>query len=132
MARILVIDDEEDIRDVLTQILNRAGFQVDVASNGAEGIEQLRKAPTSVVLTDIIMPGNDGVIVIKEIRAEFPEVKIIAMSGGGNFGSDAYKPNAIKTMAYLAAAREAGADLVLSKPFDRQALLEAIRSVAQA
>ena len=129
MPRGLIIDDEEDIRDVLTDVLNRAGFEVDVASTGDEGIDKNRSKPVDVIVTDIIMPGKDGVAAIREIRKEFPDAKVIAISGGGNFGPNAYEPNAIKTTAYLAAADEAGADVILSKPFDREALMEAIRAL---
>ena len=126
MLRVLIIDDEEDIRDALYDVLSRAGFEVDVTSTGDEGIEKRRSEPADVIVTDIIMPGKDGVTTIREIRKEFPDAKIIAISGGGNFGSNLYEPNAIKTTAYLAAADEAGADVILPKPFDREALLEAI------
>jgi len=129
MPRVLIIDDEEDIRDVLSDVLNRAGFEVDVASTGDEGIDKLRSKPADVIVTDIIMPGRDGVATIRNIRKEFSDAKIIAISGGGNFGSNAYEPNAIKTTAYLAAAGDAGADVILSKPFDRKAFLEAIRAL---
>ncbi len=129
MPRVLIIDDEEDIRDVLTDVLSRAGFEVEVASTGDEGIDKLRSKPTDMIFTDIIMPGKDGVATIREIREEFPDAKIIAISGGGNFGSNDYEPNAIKTTAYLAAAGEAGADSILSKPFEREALMEAIRTL---
>jgi len=129
MPRVLIIDDEEDIRDVLYDVLNRAGFEVDVASMGDEGIDKLRSKPADVIVTDIIMPGKDGIATIREIRKEFPDAKIIAISGGGNFGPDAYEPNAIKTSAYLAAAGEAGADVILPKPFDREALMGAIRAI---
>jgi DNA-binding response OmpR family regulator len=129
MPRVLIIDDEEDIRDVIYEVLSRAGFEVDVASTGDEGIDKLRSKPADVVVTDIIMPGKDGVATVREISKEFPDTKIIAISGGGNFGPNAYEPNAIKTTAYLAAAREAGADVILPKPFDREALMEAIRAL---
>ena len=129
MPRVLIIDDEEDIRDALHDVLSRAGFEVDVSSTGDEGIDKLRSKPADVIVTDIIMPGKDGVATIREIRKEFPDAKIIAMSGGGNFGANAYEPNAIKTTAYLAAAGEAGADVILSKPFDREAFMEAIRAL---
>jgi len=129
MPRVLIIDDEEEIRDVLSAVLNRAGFEVDAASTGDEGIDKLRTKPTEVIVTDIIMPGKDGVATIKEIRKEFPDVKIIAISGGGNIGTNSYEPNAIKTTVYLAAAREAGADVILPKPFDRDALMKAIRTL---
>ena len=56
MPRVLIIDDEEDIRDVLTDVLNRAGFEVEVASTGDEGIDKLRSKPADMIVTDIIMP----------------------------------------------------------------------------
>ncbi|MFQ5549074.1 MAG: response regulator transcription factor [Woeseia sp.] len=129
MPRVLIIDDEEDIRDVLYDVLIHAGFDVNVASTGDEGIDELRSKPADVIVTDIIMPEKDGVTTIREIRKEFPDAKIIAISGGGNFGPDAYEPNAIKTSAYLAAADEAGADVILPKPFERKVLMEAIRAL---
>ncbi len=129
MLRVLIIDDEEDIRDVLYDVLNRAGFEIDVASTGEEGLDKLRSKPPDVIVTDIIMPGKDGIATIREIRKELPNAKIIAISGGGNLGPDAYEPNSIKTTAYLAAAGEAGADVILPKPFDREALMEAIRTL---
>lgn len=129
MPRVLIIDDEEDIRDVLYDVLIHAGFDVNVASTGDEGIDELRSKPADVIVTDIIMPEKDGVTTIREIRKEFPDAKIIAISGGGNFGPDAYEPDAIKTSAYLAAADEAGADVILPKPFERKVLMEAIRAL---
>lgn len=129
MPRVLIIDDEEDIRDVLCEVLNRAEFEVDVASTGDVGIDKLRRKSANVIVIDIIMPGKDGVSTIREIRDEFPDARIIAISGGGNFGPDAYEPNAIKTTAYLAAAREAGADVILAKPFDREDLVQAVRAL---
>ena len=129
MPRVLIIDDEEDVRDALCEVLNRAGFDVGVAATSDEGIDDLRINPAELVVTDIIMPGKDGVTAIREIRGEFPDVKIIAISGGGNFTPDAYEPNAIMTTAYLAAAREAGADVILPKPFDRTAFVAAVRAL---
>jgi len=129
MPRVLIIDDEEDIRDVLNEVLTRAGFEVEVASTGDGGIDKLHRKPANLIVIDIIMPGKDGVATIREIREEFPKSKIIAISGGGNFGPDAYEPNTIKTTAYLAAAVEAGADVILPKPFDREDLIQTITAL---
>jgi len=77
----------------------------------------------------------DGVSAIREIRREFPSVRIIAISGGGNFGLTAYRPEAISTNAYLAACTAAGADGVLAKPFETaelRALIDPLLSVEQA
>jgi len=126
MPSILIIDDEEDIRDALKMVLERAGYEVRVASNGNEGMALQRKDPAHLVITDIIMPIKDGVCTIKEIRQEFPGVRIIAISGGGGVAQVAYQPEAITTTAYLAAAKAAGADRLFTKPFDRNDLIQAV------
>jgi DNA-binding response OmpR family regulator len=129
MTSVLIIDDEQDIRDSVGEILRRAGYTVQTASNGTAGIAEYRRAPTDLVITDIIMPKGHGVDTIRVIRSEFPGARIMAVSGGGNFGPLAYAPEAITTSAYLAAATEAGADLILTKPFDRVTLLDAVRKL---
>jgi CheY-like chemotaxis protein len=70
------------------------------------------------VIIDVVLPGMDGVAAIRQIRLDHPTVRIIAISGGGNFGLAAYRPEAISTNAYLAACTAAGADGVLAKPFE--------------
>src|SRR5579863_6066293 len=117
MKSVLIIEDEAAIRRTLTRVLERAGYQVRTAENGDEGLLELRAAEADIVITDIIMPKMHGVDAIKTIVKEFTRVRIIAISGGGNFGITAYKPDAITTSAYLAAARKAGAHALLTKPF---------------
>ena len=129
MTRIIIIDDEEDIRIVLKEILERAGFEVEVASNGSDGMDLLRQKRADLVVTDIIMPGKDGVETVYDIRMEFPNTKIIVISGGGNVAPMEYQPTAIKTTAYLASASEAGADLTLTKPFERAELISAVKEL---
>ncbi len=129
MSKILIIDDEEDIRLVLNEIFVRAGFDVRVASNGDEGLNLLREEGADLVITDIIMPGKDGVQTAYDIRMEFPKTKIIVMSGGGNVAPQDYEPSAITTTAYLASAAEIGADLTLTKPFDRHELIKAVKEL---
>jgi CheY-like chemotaxis protein len=127
MTRVIIIDDEEDIRVVLKEVLERAGFEVEVASNGSDGMDLLRKQHADLVITDIIMPGKDGVETTYDIRMEFPNTKIIVISGGGNVSPMEYEPTAIKTTAYLASATKAGADLTLTKPFERDEIVNAAR-----
>jgi CheY-like chemotaxis protein len=127
MTSILIIDDEVDIRDSMAQILTGAGYKVSVAAAGSLGIAAYRQRPTDLVITDIIMPNGNGIEAITAIRLEYPKVRIIAISGGGQFGPVAYAPNAISTNAYLAAATDAGADSILTKPFDRATLLSVVR-----
>ena len=124
MTKVIVIDDEEDIRIALEEAFTRAGFEVEVASNGNDGMNLLREHGADLVITDIIMPGSDGVETAHNIRTEFPKTKIIVMSGGGNAAPLGYEPAAITTTAYLASAAAIGADLTLTKPFDRDELIK--------
>jgi len=129
MTKVIIIDDEEDIRIVLKEIFVREGFDVAVASNGDDGLNLLREEGADLVITDIIMPGSDGVETAYDIRMEFPKTKIIVMSGGGNVAPLDYEPAAITTNAYLASAAAVGADLTLTKPFDRDELVKAAREL---
>jgi CheY-like chemotaxis protein len=129
MQRILIIDDERDVRDSVKGVLDLAGYEAVTAENATDALEQLGRTPTDLVITDIIMPKINGVQAIQSIRKAFPLVRIIAISGGGNFGVAGYQPAAIATNAYLASAEEAGAHLVLTKPFEAEDLLEAIEQL---
>jgi CheY-like chemotaxis protein len=126
MTRILVIDDDRDVCDSIARLLEHHGYEVRTAYDGTIGIELCRTELPDVVLTDIIMPGRHGVDVIRVLRQEFPAIGIIAISGGGNAAIAGYQPGAIKTAAYMAAAETAGADLCLTKPFERDELLKGI------
>jgi len=129
MTRVIIIDDEEDIRCALKEVFVRAGFDVEVASNADEGLDLLRQKKADLVVTDVIMPGKDGVEAVYEIRMEFPNTKIIVISGGGNVAPLDYQPGSIATSAYLASASAVGADMTLTKPFDRQELIRAARTL---
>ena len=126
MGSILIIDDEDDIRDALQMILENVGYYVRVASNGYEAIDLQRREPADMIITDIIMPEKDGVTTINEIRQEFPGVMIIAISGGGGIDPVAYQPEAITTTAYLEAAKQAGADRIFTKPFERKEIIQVV------
>ena len=127
MATILVVDDEREVGAVIRRVLERAGFTVNVASNASDGLEAVAARPPDVVITDIIMPKVHGVELIKILRERHPRIRVIAISGGGSFGPLGYKPETISTHAYLAAAREAGAEEILTKPFDLTDLIAAVR-----
>jgi len=126
MQRILVIDDERDVRDSVKCVLDLAGYEVLTAENVTEALEQLQRTPMDLVITDIIMPKMNGVQAIESIRRAFPMVRIVAISGGGNFGVAGYQPTAIATNAYLRSAEEAGAHVVLTKPFEFDDLIEVV------
>ena len=104
IARILVIDDESTVRELLYDFLSEAGFEVTVAEDGVKGLALYRKEPFDLVLTDIMMPVKNGLEVIKELRADYSEAKIIATAAGGE--------------ELLSQAMEAGADRTLDKPFE--------------
>jgi CheY-like chemotaxis protein len=120
MFRLLVIDDNQDAREVIQLMLERAGYAVDVAPDGAAGLQALRRRPAHLVITDIFMPNRDGIETIEELRREFPALKVIAISGGGKLGHKE---------GYLVTARELGAHAVLSKPFEGEQLLQTVRDV---
>jgi CheY-like chemotaxis protein len=126
MAKIIVIDDEEDIRTVLKQVLERAGYDVAVAESGREGLEMLQKEGADLVIIDVIMPGMDGVALTREIREKFRDTRILVISGGGNVAPRSYEPGAISTTAFLSSAKNAGADKTMTKPFDRKDLMRII------
>ena len=117
--RILVIDDDEQMRILLRQVMEWAGYEVIEAADGREGMLKQRKQPADLVITDLIMPEQEGLETITSLKKEYPQVKIIAISGGGRIGPDAYLP----------AAQELGADRVFSKPFDVRELATCVREL---
>jgi DNA-binding response OmpR family regulator len=120
MPRILVIDDNRDMRDLLRVVLERDGYAVDVAADGEEGLQIQSARPADVVITDIFMPNRDGLETIGRLRAEHPRVKVLVISGGGAV---------VRGTSYLSTAREIGAHAVLAKPFDLPALLATVRGL---
>jgi len=117
MALILIIDDDVQIRLLLKRILEQDGHEVMDISDGKEGLKIYRERPADLIITDIIMPEKDGLEIIQDFRQEFPDVKIIAISGGGQVGSD----------VYLNAARCFGAKYTFTKPIEREELLTSIQ-----
>jgi len=131
MAKILIVDDEEQVRNALKQVLERAGYEVAVAATGNEGLELMQQEGADLVITDVIMPGIDGITTARKIREKFRDTRIIVMSGGGKAAPDPYEPDAISTRSYLASADSAGADRTLTKPFDRQDILRAVKNLLE-
>jgi CheY-like chemotaxis protein len=126
MAVILVVDDERDVRLVMREVLEREGYEVRLAENGMEGLRMLDDAPADLLITDIIMPGIDGVTTMQRAREKHPDMPVIVITGGGNVAPMAYEPGAIKTSAFLASATKAGANVTLTKPFGRKELIDAV------
>lgn len=118
MNRVLIVDDEPKVRAALGRVVDSFGAGVEMAASGDEALARLERTRFGVVVVDIIMPGLDGVQFIRTARARDPGLRIVAISGGGSYEVAGYKPEAISTQAYLAAATKAGADAVLAKPFE--------------
>ena len=116
MARILVIDDDEPIREVLRGILEAAGHEVLEAADGESGIELHRSHRPALVIADIIMPEMDGLEVIRELRRTSPDVKVMAVTGYDDKGEK----------GYLALAEEYGAHRTFRKPVDPDEIEEAV------
>ncbi len=116
MARVLVIDDDEITRTLVTRMLTGEGHQVEEAVDGAEGLRLFGKRPPDVVLTDINMPGLDGHEVIAAIRVLHTDVPIIAISGGGAIAKD----------ELLLKASALGAVEIIMKPFEFRQLVGAV------
>lgn len=119
--RILVVDDEKPLRDILELTLCDEGYQVLTAADGNEAMELARTVHFDLVVTDIRMPGKDGIETIKELRVLDRKLKIIAMSGG--------QPGGIGD--YLTLAKALGASAVLKKPFSSDHFISTLRAVLE-
>ncbi len=119
MKKILIIEDDYDFRQVLVQMLNKLGFDVMEAENGSHALQLCSETKPDLVLTDIIMLDKEGLETIQELLSSCPNLKIIAMSGGGRIDANSYLPLAEKL----------GAKKTLQKPFLREELIAAIEEV---
>jgi CheY-like chemotaxis protein len=104
MPSILLIEDDEAVRRLFRAILEPVGYLIEEASTGWEGIRRFRESPTDLVMTDMDMPDGDGEDVIRQLRAEYPSVKILAVSGSK--GAEELR----------SVAQRWGADAMLPKP----------------
>jgi DNA-binding response OmpR family regulator len=119
MKRILLIDDEEGLRAMLRLSLEKMGYAVMEARDGAEAVALFKAGPFDLVLTDLMMPEKEGLETIRELRKGHPDLKIIAMSGGGRVGAS----------DNLKMAKIFGATTVFSKPFSFQDLQKAVSAL---
>ncbi len=122
MARILVIDDQEPIRRVVRRALEQDGHEVFDASDGEVGMEILESQSFDIVITDIFMPGQDGIVTLRQIRKRFPAVKVIVISGGDSTGM----------MDLREDAELLGAVSSLQKPFNAREIMDKVRAALQA
>lgn len=118
MPRILIIDDDDTLRGIIAKSLTHAGHTITQANNGRKGVAQFRADPTDLVITDLVMPEQEGMETIKILHRDFPNTPIIAMSGGLD-GSP----------LYLDLTRRLGATITLTKPFTLQQLKAAVEQI---
>jgi CheY-like chemotaxis protein len=119
MSCVLVIDDDENVLALMRTMLEREGYDVLDTPDGGKGMKLCRCRHVDLVITDIIMPDMEGLEVIMGLRREMPDVKIIAVSGGGH----------IQPGDYLKLASVLGANTTLTKPFTRSELVNAVREL---
>ena len=115
-TRVLVVDDSADMRSSLQLLLELLGYEVATARDGAAALEMQEQRAFAVVITDIFMPGTDGIETIARFKSTWPAMRVIAMSGGGERTKH----------DYLIAARQIGADATLQKPFSLHTLVAAL------
>jgi CheY-like chemotaxis protein len=115
---IILVDDNDEFRTVTSEFLSRSGHVVRTATTGNDALQALRKTPADLLITDIIMPTDDGLALVKRVRKEFPGVAVIGISGTSS-----------NSMLYLKIAGQLGASVTLLKPFSADELLIAIEQV---
>lgn len=119
MPSILLADDDDKVREVVRMLLEDDGFTVTEASDGNEAMRAFRAQPADLLICDLFMPGTDGIQVIPTLHREYPNVKIIAISGGGFHGS----------IDMLPVAKILGADEIFSKPVNPGRLRVTVRNL---
>src|SRR5207244_2307507 len=118
-AKVLIVDDNQDILASMKILLEQEGYDVRTADDGQGAFERQERDPAQVLVTDLFMPGKEGIETIAEFRRKWPATKIIAMSGGGQ----------VATRDYLTVAAGIGADATLRKPFDPEELFKTLRGL---
>jgi len=119
MPGVLIVEDDEDLREMIKISLIKNKYTVLEAGDGKEAITKFKPSITDLIITDIIMPQEEGLKVIMKIREIKPEIKIIAISGGGKAGPG----------SYLNVAKALGANAVFSKPFSINDLLNKVKEL---
>lgn len=121
MSRILIVDDESQVRLMLSTCLERAGFDVYEAVDGEEALKINAATPVDLIVLDLLMPGKEGLETLMSLRKDSERPQIIAISGGARAAGEDFLP----------AARKLGADKTLRKPFHNDELIEAIHELLQ-
>jgi CheY-like chemotaxis protein len=117
MPSVLVVDDQDQVRQLIRETLEQAGYEVEEARDGKEGLERYRAKSPDLVIMDILMPDQDGLEAIMTLRREFPDTRVIAMTGGSD---------TIGVVNFLDVAKMLGARRTLQKPFELKVLLDTV------
>jgi len=117
MSSVLVVDDQDQVRQLIRETLEQAGYEVEEARDGKEGLELYRAKLPDLVIMDLLMPDQDGLEAIMRLRREFPDTRVIAMTGGSHM---------IGILNFLDVAKMLGARRTLQKPFELKVLLDAV------
>ena len=123
MPSILVVDDQNQIRRLVRETLEQIGYHVTEARDGKEALQQYRLAPADLVIMDILMPNQDGLETTVALRREFPEVKVIVITGGSDM---------IGTLNFLDVAKMLGTHSTLQKPYEMKALPDTVQTELHA
>ena len=119
MSQVLLVDDDPLMRELLAEWLGEAGYRVRQADNGASALQMLSSQPAGVLITDMDMPGRDGAQMLAEVLRTWPDMPVIAISGGARDGKANWAATAIKL----------GAAKTLDKPFEKRQLLSAVKDI---
>jgi len=122
MVKILIVDDEPFVRDMMTAMIKPAGYDVVEAVNGAEAFNVCKKEVVDLIITDIVMPEKNGIDLIMNVKKEYPDIPIIAVSGGGGITG---------RYDYLEIAKLVGANNILKKPFEIDELRSAVSNAIE-
>ena len=120
--RIMIADDNPDTLSFMQAVLEQAGYEVQTAPEGARALALLAMRPADLLITDVFMPGQDGIETLRDCRIRFPQTRIIVMSAGGGSG---------RKLDYLPAAALIGANATLRMPIDVDQLLDTVREVLE-
>lgn len=120
MSKILIVDDDQQLRDMLRQFLDWEGFDVIESSDGEKALRILHEYKVDIMITDIIMPEKDGISLVRDLRKQYPDLKIIAISGGSRH-IDPQNP--------LKIVEKMGVDRTFTKPFQLSELLDAVKEL---
>ena len=115
MACILVVDDTNDVREVLREMLEREGYDVLDAPDGKEGLRIYQENDIDLVISDVLMPEKDGIEMVMQLKFNFPEAKVIVLTGGPE--------------GFLKVAEKYDVKYTFKKPVDRKKLIEAVRDM---